>query len=1270
MGARTAERAAALPAGRLQPAGRRALAQLRIALAALAAALVLLIVLLLAYELAAARVPQHRAALEELLRRQTGLEVRFSRLALRWGWYGPEAQFEDVELGELRGTSPLLRARTLVIALDAWRIVRSGHLEARQIILEHPLIDLLGDGHRTPPAAAQPMDLRRAGARLLGHWRGGRVTILAGTLRTLLPGSTEPVTLGLSHAQLQRLESHWSADAEVMLPQRLGASVHVSLQAQAHADLSSIESAEVSFEGRGLELAAWARLSAALSGVPRKGRGDLRVEASFLHDELVSASGRVSAQALEWEARASEGSPLAFDHLRGRWQLARRDRDWQLRVESLELERAARAHAPPTTLTLEVSPDGNDVHGEALHAPLASLLSLLRWLVPGLPREGLALGGEAPELSFDWRGQRAAGHRLSAYADLSGLEVGDEAGATRLSGLSGRAAAGEGSLELALHAHAGQLTLGPESPALEGLDIETHLTAAAAATGGWQLEARELHVRGEGFGLTASGSIGARGAHAPPAIDAHLLLSDADMGWVARLLAQRAPEPWRAAARAVRSGRLESAEVNWRGPLTETPRSAPGALFAGSLTVRDATLEESDLWPEASGLHARVNWHGAHFQASIREAHAAGFVLSDGRADWDLRAHRALRFTGRLGGDAGQLIAWLQSHPRAAAWAPGLSNLDLRGRTTLDLELALPDVTAGPARSASPRVRLAAFLDGAQLRAVPGLPPLEALQGAVAFADGHLQRSSLVARWLGGPATLTVGERREHGFTALLLSGRGTIDVRAAMQAAAVDADKAGLSGSADWSALLTVGGDGGAPRWQLHADSSLAGLTSHLPQPFDKSAATVLPLHIDWESRDDAAAAELRVAIAERLAASAALTRSAEGWRIERGAVRLSGAAPALPVEPVMLMDGNVSRLDLAAGLALWRLASSDPALPPLRARLTARELLCGASNVGEVNLAAEAAGGAGSVRMRSARFSGSASWPAQVDAAHPALLHFARFGLGETADPTAAAQIAAALAPAIDVSVEELRWGGHPLGSFSAILAVRGGTLEAKDFTVSGSHTLIRGSARCLASTCSLAFDLDSDDAAATLAAFGYDPELSARHGHIGARLRWWPQAPAPLATLGGSLHLQFEDGSVSPAAAPAADPFALLSVPALLSGMATGTRTPGQPALRFARLSGEYQLSDGVAVTSGVHMDGDAEILVRGSVGLATGDYDERAWVLRGEDRLPAPFRHFAPRPAVAALWLSLRDLLGVGGPAPARAALHLRGPWSDPIVTEVE
>ncbi len=1273
VGATPAEPAAALPAGDAGgTAARRSAAQLRFALLALGVALALLAVLLLAYEAAAARVPRHRAALEELIRRQTGLEVRFNRLSVRWGWYGPEALFQDVELGEPERSGLRLRAPRLIVGLDTWRLARSGHLEARRITLDNPTIDLAGDGGGgAPPAPPAPADLRGAGERILARWLGGQINISGGTLRTVLPGGTDAITLGISRAELRRVDADWSAEAQVQLPQTLGTSLHVSLQMRADPDLREVRSAAVSFEGRRLELGAWAALagSGVWSDFPRSGSGDFEMHAAFVHGRLHAASGRIAAEALEWPATRASGSVLAFDRVRGSWQLTRRGAHWHLSVDVLELGTPGRTPAASTTLAADITEDGSQVHGQAEHAPLAPLVSLARWYVPQLPPGGLVFGGEARELSFDWDARGPPGARLAASAELQALALADGSGRIVLSGLSGRASGGEGSLAIALHAPAARLVLREAPLPLDGLEIDAHLNATTSPSGGWQLEAQELRIQHQGLSLGASGTIGSSAAGAPPLIDTRVLLKDSDVGLLASVLGARALAALGGPAAALRSGRVESGELSWRGPLSGLPWSTPGARFAGSLVLRDATLRESASWPEASGLSAQIDWHGAHFHAVIDRAQAGGFALTDALADWDGRAADAVHFAGRLAGDAQQLLAWLRSHPEAASWTPGLGSLDLRGSTVLDVELAAPMASVTDARPAPPRVHIAALLDGVQLRPVPGLPPLEALRGTLAFAGGHWQRSSLTARWLGGPASLTIAERREHGLTVLAVSGRGLMDAREALQAAAGNADEAGLSGSADWSALLTlVPGEGPATHWQLHADSSLAGVASRLPEPFAKPAGTALPLHLDWETLDDAA--QLHIALGERLAAVAALARSEDSWRIERGALRLAGTTPALPTEPVVLLDGSVSRLDLAACLALWRQAARDAALPALRAHLTATDLAAGARSFPEVTLTAETAGGGGVLRLQSAGLSGSARWPAVVDADHPALVHFSRVNITQPGDAGIAAELASALAPAAQLAIDDLQWQGRTLGRFSGTLAVRGRALEASELVLSGASAQARGRARCLESGCDLAFTADSEDAAAALAAFGFAPELEASHAHLEGQLRWSPEAPSALATLGGSLHMRFEDGLMGSAGDAAGVPFALLSVPALLEGMNPASGEAAQPALRFVRFSADYEVQDGQAVTAGLHFDGDAEILVRGRVGLSSGDYDEQAWILRGEDRLPAAVRRLGVSPRVAAVWLSLRDLLGGDGAGHALAALRLRGPWSDPIVTPVE
>ncbi len=1150
-------------------------ARLRLALLALGAILTLPAMLLIGYELAAARVPRQRAALEDLIRHETGLEVRFSSLSLRWGWHGPEAVLQAVELEAPGSGALLLRAPRLSIGLDLWRMARGAQPEAVRVVLESPAIDLAG-GPAVLPARAGALRARELdeGLHLLTFWRGGEIDITGGTLRVPAADGSA-LMLGMRQAQLRHFGAGWSADAELLLPEALGGDAHLTLQWQRAPGLRPPSAGSVRFAGRRLAFGGWHALLQAtpIAGyLPRSGSGDLELRAQFAGEALASLGGTLHGAALEWTARSAASVPLALEHLSGRWQLARRGAGWH--GDALVVEPGVSGALAPLTIALDADADLTALRGRLQHAPLPALAAIARWFAPQLPMGQLLLGGEARELTFAWSARAAPGARLLCSADLRDLTLASAAGDVRLSGLSGRVTGSEAAVAVDLQSAAARLVLaGAQAMALDELAVAARFTLSLTPRG-WQLGTDELRIRRAQASLAAGVTVVAAAPDSPPRINAQLTLRDADVAALGRLLSACSPGVPDVAG--LSAGSLESAQLSWRGKLDgRLPWDASGAVFTATAVLRGARLGAQADWPEAEDIDATIDWRGS---------------------------------------------------------------------------------------------RLHALIARARLRPVAGLPPIDALRGSLNFSGAHVQRSTLTGQWLGGPVSLAVAERREHGLATFAISGRGVMDARQVVQAASAEADGARLAGSAEWSALLVLPprADRQHGSWQLRADSSLVGVASELPEPFAKAAGVPLPLHVELTSA--ATAAQLRVALGERLRAAAALTRTGERWRIERGAVRFAAAAPSLPAEAVLLLDGRVSRLDLAACLTLWRQAARDAALPALRARLAAAQLVAGPRSYPEASIVATATGGAGSLQVAAAGLTATARWDAVIDAERPALVHLASLDLTQPADLNIAPALGSALAPAVRLVVDDLQWRGRTLGSFAAQLDANTDALAVSDLSLSGPSGATAASARCDRLSCRVQFSLDSHDAAASLLAFGLRPDVSAAAARITGELQWVPQAPAPLATLSGHLHMQLEQGVMRPDPEAAQAPFALLSVPALLAGVGRDASRPSQ--LAFASLGADYQLHDGEALTADLHFDGDAEILMRGRVGLASGDYDEQAWILRDGERLPEAVRRFGATPRVAALWLSLRELFGAAQTERARTALHLRGSWDDPIVTAAE
>jgi uncharacterized protein YhdP len=1264
---------------------------------------------LFAYELALARVPQHRAALERLVRAETGLDIRFSELALRWGWYGPEAVFLRVELDEPGSAEALLRAPELVVGFDAWRTLRSGHPEAGRIALVAPDIDFAGvmaahegiprarpvpAGVATKVAAVPTLDR----VAVLQRWRGGRIDIEGGTLRLPDPSSAASTfTLQMQRASLRRSDDEWSVFGLVFLPDRVGRTARIVLRV--NGDLAKPEAltGSLRFEARRLLFPGCRDFLAGVPNLarylPRAGNGDLTVDVDFERGRIVKAGGTIGAARLVFDAPGQKSPALATQHanalalsrLRGAWRAARHGSDWRIRVDSLELAKGVRS-ASLTIDTGESPEAGSWVRGTMEQVPVESVVALARWLSPSLDLAGSELEGTARNVAFDWASRRAEGRRLQASARFEDVSLVPQSHDFTLSGLTVGVAGNESQLTADIQSHAARLELAQSRQyPLANLHVSSRLLVTGTAAG-WRIATEEFLLQHQRATLTLSGELrgdaaGDPGALLPdPKIAARGSLTGADIPFVERLLGENTAQAFGAVASRLTAGRIQNAQFELRGPISELPFGGGGG-FTGSLTLRDAIVSGGDLWPDAQGIDAHVEWRGARIQATIEAGHAGPFQLAAAGAQWDAAGQSPTRLTGQIKGRLEEAIAWIHDHPRLQQYAPDVKDLDASGNAAFDFNVSVPP---GSADSAQPQVtaRVSTVIDGGRLKAVADLPPMEGISGSFVFDAGHVQHTILTGTWLGGPVVLQVGERREKGTRVFAVQAQGALN---AQQLANLANASGTVQGSTEWTGELVYvpAGISQPAHWRMRADSSLVGLVSSLPEPLAKRSGVAVPVHLEVTGTDESA--QLRASLGDRVRGLFALkSRPDVGWAVDRGAVRFGGATLALPSEPVVMIRGRINQLDLPAYVMAWQRLRRD-SLPAIRARMVAGRMSVAGRSYDEVTLQAERTAAGTELRIDSGGIAGVARWPTPPGAAHsagaagvaqPAELRLARLDLPDTAVPSESVGLIAGLAPTVLVVVDELHWRDRLLGRLTATVAAQDKQLAVDEARlVNGSHEA-HGSLHCQtdAPTCLLHFAVDSSDAAATLEDFGFTPELAAARGSLTGDLEWRPAAEQPwLASLRGTLSLRLAEGTLLGGAEnPAERPFALLAVPALVRGLhepgAAGVPLTRQhQELRFTSLEADFEVRDGQATTSNLHFDGDAEILMRGRTGLVSSDYDQQVWVLRGEERLPAAVRRFGATPRLAAVWLSLRDLLAGGGdPDRSPAVLRLQGSWNDPIV----
>lgn len=578
---------------------------------------------LLAYELAVARVPQHRAALERLVRAQTGLDVRFDELGLRWGWYGPEAVFRRVELGEPRGSNVLLRAPELTVGFDLWQTLRTGQLEAGRIALMAADIDLIGARSRPPKpvpgshAASVPM---ADTVRILKGWRGGRLDLDGGTLRLPDPGgSGSPLTLQIRRASLRHVASEWSGYGLVFLPERLGRTARLMMRIEGNPEQPANLSGTVRFEGRRLALSGWRQL---LGTVPDAGRylpcagaGDVALDVEFMRGHLVKASGKVNVGGLEFST-PEEPARTVFDldHLQGDWRLVQRASGWRLQVDSLELGESAGVGVP-ASFSLEAAPSGSWIRGTLEQAPLKSVVALTRWFAPELDVSSVGLGGTVRNVTFDWNVARPLGERLRTAARLVDVVIEPASGGFSLTGLAGHVSGGESGLTTELEARAARLELA-QAPqyALDHVRVEARLQITRGSNA-WRIKTEKLELQHQATHLKIEGALGTDEASDTPQLDAHAELTGADVPELKRLAGERGGQGFGTAWSQLTAGTIERAQVDLRGPL-----DGPNAVASGVFLLHDGVISGDDLWPGARNVEARIEFHGLRIRASLENA--------------------------------------------------------------------------------------------------------------------------------------------------------------------------------------------------------------------------------------------------------------------------------------------------------------------------------------------------------------------------------------------------------------------------------------------------------------------------------------------------------------------------------------------------------------------------------------------------------------------------------------------------------------------------
>ncbi|MDY0012472.1 MAG: YhdP family protein [Rhodocyclaceae bacterium] len=807
--------------------------------------------------------------------------------------------------------------------------------------------------------------------------------------------------------------------------------------------------------------------------------------------------------------------------------------------------------------------------------------------------------GAVEGVALDWTGPAAAPAEWRGKARFQGIGVHSWHSLPGVAGISGEV---EGSDQ------EGRVRIDSRGVVMDlpAVFAEPRLALASLrAEGGWRRRGERMQLfvdKAEFDNQDASGQAVGNylvAADGPGVIDLSARLTRADGAAVWRympLVVNRDTRNW--LQRSIVGGTAHDARLRLKGDLRDFPFvGGKDGQFQVRARIANARLEYALGWPAIDAIDGELLFEGAMMKISADRGRIFGVGLSRVSAVLpDLEApEEIMTITGRAAGPTADFLRFVSESPVAERIQHFTDDMGAEGSGALDLELVMP-----LRRMEDTTVKGDYRFSANRLRVVRSLPPITEAAGRVAFTASTLAVPEARGKLFGEPLTLS-GKTRADG--AVVFTAAGALGGNAARQSFGFPFLEH-VSGLAPWRSEITVQGRTAAVR----VDSSLQGLASSLPAPFNKSATTEWPLRVDLEFHDGTVADRVRVALAP-LGSAEILGRSgAEGWRAERGAIALQ--VPLKLPERGVVLAAALPELDVDAWRRLWSTLGNGEGngggeeggtpFPLASISLQAHRLVAFDEDFHEFSLRASADGDSWQGSLKSRETEGDFRWRGAGQGALTARL--SRLAVGRDGKTEAATGAGAGVddppsrsLPALDVTIQQFTLGDKALGRLglqahnrdaiwhldAVNLVSPEGALNAKGLWRQG-----RGERT------ELDFRVETEDAGHFLTRLGYADALRRGKGAVDGRLEWaGPPTRIDYPSLGGRLNLLVENGQFRKLEPGVGRLLGVLSLQSLPRRITLDFRDVFSEGFAFDRISGSIDVAGGVMRTKDLEIRGPA-------------------------------------------------------------------------------
>jgi len=973
-----------------------------------------------------------------------------------------------------------------------------------------------------------------------------------------------------------------------------------------------------------------------------QGSGALRLWLGFADRRLASATADVRLADVRLQLRP-DLPELDLVQLEGRLAGRRLDAGFQAELKHLTLSARDGLVLQPTDL--KITWQGAAANRAAQGSAMANGLDLdaLAKLASYLPLDDASrarLARHAPrglvfDLKLAWTGEpEIALQKWSIKGRFEGLGLTALGPVPGISGVNGHLDGDEksGTLELDGQRAAFELPTVFAEPRLE-LEAFAADLDWKAATDGLLVNLRKAAFHNQDAAGEASGKWRAL-AEGPGQLDLDARLTRGSGASVWRYMPLAVGKDVRDWLRvAIVGGKASEVTLKLRGDLRQFPfRDAMDGIFEVRGKFRDATLRYAASWPEINDIEGELLFAGERMLITGKSGRIFGVGLRDVRAEIaDLeQGEELLTVSGKAAGATADFLRFVEASPVGERIDHFTEEMKAEGKGELDLKLALP-----LRRLAQSRVDGSYRFDGNRLTVDGDLPPLAEVRGSLRFSADHLEARGIRGTLLESPLSVDV---RTAGNGSVLVDAAGEFSI-ATLRRQFPHPVFDHLAGGAKWTATVQARKKAA----EVRLTSNLVGLSSSLPEPFNKTATEALTFSFERKPPPEAPArGTARVADgAARAGAGSAAARAVAPQdlidlslgralrlqlvrrhdvappAITRGLLTLGEAAAGMPERNLMLAV-NLPRInaDFWNGLLAkpangnGQSASPLPPLPTVQFDLRTADLSVQDKHFHDVLVSGSRPEGSTSTRfdMKSRELAGNFEW----NSAGSGKLT-GRVGQFSIPEAVATPEVLQAKAsevieriPALDITVDQLSFKNRALGTVRVAAENLEGSWNTR-VDVKNEDGKLEASGRWRRNPgqadTRVEFKLDAKSIEKLLARIGYPDSVRRGSANLAGDLSW---AGSPFtidyASLSGNFALAASGGQFVKLEPGVGRLLGILSLQSLPRRITLDFRDVFSEGFAFDKIGGRFAVNRGVMETKDLEINGpSAKVLMSGTVNL---------------------------------------------------------------------